>query len=82
MKKIGFVKTDDGTTYRLFSDMSWSVSHQGDPLPGAARRLAAVYDGFQDFPAYPGQRRLQDLAKHTGGRVVWLLPAGDPSVVH
>ena len=79
-RELGFVEAPGGTTYRLFADGRWEVTHAGARLAASEASIAMVYEDFQDFPAYPGQRMLRDLARRTRGVMTWHAQATPPDV--
>lgn len=69
--ELGYVIGRNGTRYAIMDDMTWRVRRSGVNLPVTEKAIEAVYEGFNDFPAYPGSMRLRDWAEHVKGKVVW-----------
>lgn len=79
-RELGSVETPGGVLYRLFADGHWEVTHAGERLMASEASIATFYDGRSDFPAYPGQLKLRDLALRTRGLMTWHDQAPIPDV--
>jgi hypothetical protein len=78
--ELGRVVTPGDVVYRLFDDGRWEVAHAGRRMPASEASIMLFYQGHPDFPAYPGQTQLVDLARRTRGTLIWKEQVAPPDV--